>query len=229
MAQSIISERKANGPYKNIENFVTRVQSKDLNKKSLESLIRCGALDAMEERGILLNNVDQLLGYARESKKNFSSGQISLFGDSLSSVQLPPLRLTGAEPASVQEKLTWEKELLGLFVSGHPLKNYQTQLAVEAGLTAIKDISPRSSNSVKIGGIVTKVQKIVTKTGKPMLFSWLEDLTSKIEVVVFPGVLEKNPAVWQENSVLIVKGKLNERDGSPKILCDEVKLLTSLV
>ncbi len=227
IAEAIISERKAGGPFKTIDELAHRVRNKDLNKKSLESLIKCGALDNIGERNLFLNNVDQLLTYARDSQRQSASGQISLFGDKVS-VPLPPLRLAPANPASPTEKLAWEKELLGLFVSGHPLKNYQTQLGLEQGLTAIKDISPQKSSIVKIGGIVTKVQKIVTKTGKPMLFSWLEDLTSKIEVVVFPGVLEKNPAAWQENSVLVIKGKINERDGSSKILCDEVKLLTSL-
>src|SRR3989344_2678249 len=129
------------------------------------------------------------------------------------------------------EKLMWEKELLGLFISGHPLMDYRAQLDSESGLTPIQVINTPGSTlqkgSVKISGMVTKVQRIITKTGKPMLFSWLEDLTSKIEVVVFPGVLEKYPNCWQENSVLVIKGKLNERDGSPKILCDEVKLITS--
>ncbi|HEY4484552.1 MAG TPA: DNA polymerase III subunit alpha [Candidatus Paceibacterota bacterium] len=226
IAEAIITERKTDGPFKTIDQLTRRVKNKDLNKKSLESLIKCGALDNLGERNLFLNNVDQLLTYARDSQKQHASGQTSLFGDQLN-VPLPPLRLSPASPASSAEKLVWEKELLGLFVSGHPLRNYQTQLGLEQGLTAIKDISPQKSSIVKIGGIVTKVQKIVTKTGKPMLFSWLEDLTSKIEVVVFPGILEKNPAIWQENSVLVVKGKLNERDGSPKILCDEVKLLTN--
>ena len=235
IAEAIIAEREAGGPFKTIDEFVRRVKNRDLNKKSLESLIKCGALDNLGERNLFLNNVDQLLTYAHDSQKQFASGQVSLFGDRLA-VPLPPLRLTPANPASSAEKLTWEKELLGLFVSGHPLKNYQIQLALEQGMTAIKDImvhpvksagGAEQFNRVKIGGIVTKVQKIVTKTGKPMIFSWLEDLTSKIEVVVFPGVLEKNPAAWQENSVLVIKGKVNERDGSPKILCDEVKLLTN--
>lgn len=229
IAEAIIAERKIAGPFKNIEDFVSRVHHKDLNKKSLESLIKCGTLDDFGERNALLANVDQLLNYSRETQRNSSVGQISLFGGESNSIPLPPLRLLSAPPISMTEKLMWEKELIGLFVSGHPLKSYQTQLDLETGLTSIKDVSANHTGAIKVGGIVTKVQRIVTKTGKPMLFSWLEDLTSKIEIVVFPGVLEKNPAAWQENSVLVVKGKLNERDGTPKILCDEVRLLTAVV
>ena len=222
IAEAIITERQANGPFKNIEDFVSRVQHKDLNKKSLESLIRCGALDNFGERNLFLSNIEPLLAYSKESQKQASSGQISLFGDQVATA-LPPLRLTSANPLSFAEKLQGEKELLGLFVSGHPLREYQTQLT-EAGTLPIKNISVKSS-SVKIGGMITKVQRITTKTGKPMLFSWLEDLTSKIEIVVFPGVLEKYPNLWQENSVLVIKGKVNERDGTPKVLCDEVKII----
>ncbi|MDO8495390.1 MAG: DNA polymerase III subunit alpha, partial [bacterium] len=227
VVKTIILERKHGGTFKNIEEFVTRVHSRDLNKKSLESLIKCGALDNFGERNALLVNSDQLLNYSREAQRNSSVGQISLFGGESNSIQLPSLRLLPAEPISMIEKLMWEKELIGLFVSGHPLKNYQPQLALETGMTAIKDVTVQQKGMIKVGGMVTKVQRIVTKAGKPMLFSWIEDLTSKIEIVVFPGVLEKYPLAWQENSVLVVKGKLNERDGLPKILCDEVKLLTA--
>ena len=191
-------------------------------------MIRCGALDNLGERNLFLSNIEPLLTYSRESQRQTSSGQISLFGEQTAAI-LPPLRLASAQPLSFAEKLQGEKELLGLFVSGHPLREYQTKLT-EAGTTPIKDISEKSNaGSIKIGGMVTKVQRITTKTGKSMLFSWLEDLTSKIEIVVFPGVLEKYPNIWQENSVLVVKGKLNERDGVPKLLCDEVKVLTAAV
>src|SRR3989338_3079514 len=139
IAEAIITERKTDGPFKTIDQLTRRVKNKDLNKKSLESLIKCGALDNLGERNLFLNNVDQLLTYARDSQKQHASGQTSLFGDQLN-VPLPPLRLSPASPASSAEKLVWEKELLGLFVSGHPLRNYQTQLGLEQGLTAIKDI-----------------------------------------------------------------------------------------
>ncbi len=232
IAEAIIAERKKGGPYQNIEDLVVRVHNKDLNKKSLESLIKCGALDNLGERSLFLANVDQLLTHAHDSQKHFTSGQVSLFGDQLA-VALPPLRLIPpTNTISYAEKLMWEKELLGLFVSGHPLQNYQAQLALETGLTPIKDISVNSSasgGSVKVSGMVTKVQRIITKTGKPMLFSWLEDLTSKIEIVVFPGVLEKYPNAWNENAILVIKGKLNEHDGAPKLLCDDVKTLIATV
>jgi len=226
---TIISERQQNGNFKNIDDFVTRIQDKDLNKKSLESLIKVGALDNFGERAMLLGNIEQLLYYSRESRKAQSSGQVSLFDGPEAEVSLPPLRLAMADPVSRAEKLMWEKELLGLFISDHPLRDYQQQLNFEKGLTQIKDItSSRNGGQIKIGGMVTKIQKILTKTGKPMVFTWIEDLTGKIETVVFPNVLEANPEAFVENNVLVISGKLNDRDGIPKILCDTVRPIATL-
>jgi DNA polymerase-3 subunit alpha len=229
VVQAIIEERKKNGPFKDIENFVCRVQSKDLNKKSLESLIRCGAFDAFGERGTLLANIEQLLYYSRESHKTRTAGQMSLFDGLNSAVTLPPLRLAEAASATRAEKLMWEKELLGLFISDHPLKDYQQKLDFEKGLVRIKDLPFNKSNvTVKIGGIVTKIQKVITKSGKPMIFSWIEDTSAKIEVVAFPNVLEANPEAFKENNVLVIRGRLNDRDGIPKLMCDEVRAIATV-
>lgn len=226
IADAIIAERQSSGPFKDIEDFVVRVQNKDLNKKSFESLVKCGVLDKFGERNSLLFNMENLLSHAREKQKQSSVGQISLFGDT-PGTSLAPLKLAGAAPAPNWEKLKWEKELLGLYVSAHPLSDYQPQLKLER-VTAIKDLNTNIQGTAKIGGIITKIQKIITKTGKPMLFSTLEDLSSKIELVVFPNVLEKNPEAWKENTIIITRGKINDRDGALKLLCDEVKSIAVL-
>jgi len=223
---NIIREREANGPFKSIDAFANRIQHKDLNKKSLESLIKCGALDSFGERNMLLANLENMLSYAREQQKHSSIGQVSLFGEETKTA-LPPLRLSHAEPAKSPEKLLWEKELLGLYVSDHPLNNYQAELKLEK-VVPIKSITLDTPGSIKVGGVITKIQKIVTKTGRPMIFSHIEDLTSKIELVVFPNVLEKNPEIWKENNVVIASGKVNDRDGALKLLCDDVKIINAM-
>ncbi len=229
IVQAIIEERKSSGPFKDVENFVSRVQNKDLNKKSLESLVKCGALDIFGERAALLANIEQLLYYSRESQKARTTGQVSLFGGPNSTVTLPPLRLVETASATRAEKLMWEKELLGLFISDHPLRDYQQKLDFEKGLVKIKDLPVNRSNiQVKIGGIVTKIQKVLTKTGKPMIFSWVEDTSAKIEVVAFPNILEANPEAFKENNVLVIRGKLNDRDGIPKLMCDEVRAIATV-
>ena len=226
VVKSIITERQKSGAFKNIDDFVTRIHDKDLNKKSMESLIKAGAFDELGERTTLLFNIDNLLNHSRDSRKSRTNGQVSLFGDTFGDI-LPPLRLVEVEPLSSWEKLMWEKELLGLFVSEHPLKSFQGKLNFEEGLVQIKDAGLKKGY-IKIGGMVTKVHKITTKTGKPMIFSMLEDMTSKIEVVVFPNILEKYPDAWQENNVVVLKGKLDEKDGVPKFMCEEVKPIAML-
>jgi len=218
IVETIVGERKANGPYKSIEDFVTRVNTKDLNKKSLESLIKAGAFDNMEERNKLLQNMEMLLEYSRDSQKSKNSNQGGLFdGMNIKS----SIRLEKAEAAPEKDKLAWEKELLGLFVSSHPLKNYKGFL--EKKTTPISQLSPSGSKKIRIGGIISKIKKIITKTGKPMLFVNLEDLTDKIEVVVFPRVIERKPNAFQENKIVLVSGRVDTKDGMLKLICEDVE------
>ena len=218
--REMIEEREANGKYKNLDDFIGRVESKDLNKKSLESLIKCGALDEFAERKRMLENSDQILMYSREIKKEKSNGQTSLFGNGKQ--VLPGIKLKDSPPAEKKEKLSWEKELLGLYISDHPLKEYQEIFEKYASPCASLS-EEKSGKNVRIGGIVSKIQRIITKSKKPMLFVQMEDLTGRIEVLVFPKYLEENPNIWMEEKILLVSGKLNDRDGTPKLLCRQAK------
>jgi DNA polymerase-3 subunit alpha len=221
VVQAVIAERTTNGPFTGPDDLVMRVQHKDMNRKGLESLTKCGALDSLGERNSTLQNLDTLLSYARERQKQDNMGQASLFGDD-TAVAAPAFRLAPTEPANKSEKLRWEKELIGLYVSEHPLSEYQARLALEK-VTQIKDLKPMPGQSAKIAGLVTSSKKIITKTGRPMLFSLIEDLSAKIEVVVFPSVMEKTPNAWAENTVVVLTGKLDNRDGNLKLLCDTAK------
>ncbi|PIZ86904.1 MAG: hypothetical protein COX92_02350 [Candidatus Nealsonbacteria bacterium CG_4_10_14_0_2_um_filter_40_15] len=219
IVEVIIEERKAHGPYASIQDFITRIDSKNLNKKSLESLIKAGVFDKMAERNQLLSSLENLLEHSRENQKTKINGQTGLFDGMQFNNHV---RLLSATPASEKEKLTWEKELLGLFVSSHPLKGFQH--VFENKVVAISTISnPRSRQKVRVGGIIAGIKKIVTRTGKPMLFVNLEDLSDRIEVVVFPGIIERNPAVFQENKIVMVSGRMDSRDGVPKLICEEIE------
>ena len=219
IVEVIVEERKARGPYASIQDFIARINSKDLNKKSLESLIKAGVFDKMAERNHLLSNLEKLLEHSRENQKTKTNGQNGLFDG----MQLNNhVRLLSAVPASEKEKLTWEKELLGLFVSSHPLKGFQH--IFENKVVAISKISNTGTRQkVRVGGIIAGIKKIITRTGKPMLFVDLEDLSDRIEVVVFPGIIERNPAVFQENKIVMVSGRMDSRDGVPKLICEEVE------
>jgi len=218
--EAILEERKASGPFQSIQDFVARVSSRNLNKKSMESLIKAGVFDSLEERNKLLGNMEKLLEHSRETQKNKSNGQKGLF-DGLGGFTTT-LALAQTAPASSHEKLGWEKELLGLYVSGHPLKNFQTVL--QNGCLPIAKVSQMAVGKlVKVGGIISGIKKIVTKLGRPMLFLKLEDETQRIEVVVFPSAIERNPTVFQENKIVFVSGRVDARDGTPKIICNEIE------
>jgi len=221
IVETIVEERKMNGPYVSIDNFVSRISSKDLNKKSLESLIKTGSFDKIAERNQLLLNLEKLLDSSRENQKIKTNGQKGLFeGMEFNN----KIKMENTVPASDKEKLTWEKELLGLFISSHPLNNFRKIL--ESKTTAIANISKNNQGRnvrIRVGGIISKIKKIITRTGRPMLFVNLEDLSEKVEVVVFPGLVERNPAIFQENKIVLVSGRLDSRDGVPKIICEEIE------
>lgn len=220
IAQNIIQERERNGRYQDVADLLTRVTDKDLNKKSLESLIKCGALDCLAERRKLLENLEAILEYSRNNIRSKTNRQNDLFGG----LNLrPTLKLTEVAPASAKEKLGWEKELLGLYISGHPLKGMEATLSKVARQRA-RDVA-RLADGARVGlaGLIVSIQKIVTKAGQPMLFAQLEDLSGKIELVVFPSLLQKDAEIWKEEKIVSIQGKVSLRDAEPKILCDSVK------
>ena len=217
---AIITERKENGPYKSITDFVQRVESNSLNKKSLESFIKAGVFDQMSERNQLLENIETILAFARENRRNKLSGQKSLFSGQKETET--KLHLIETPPAKKSEKLSWEKELLGLFVSSHPLENYRNILKKETVRIAELDANA-SYGQIRIGGIISRVKKIITKNGKLMMFANLEDMTGKIELVVFPRVLEECNGSLEENKVVLVSGKMDNKNNVLKIICNNVQ------
>ncbi|MFH1367440.1 MAG: DNA polymerase III subunit alpha [Patescibacteria group bacterium] len=219
LVEEIMKERKANGHYINLEDFLSRVKTKDLNKKSLEALIKSGTLDRFGERNQMLKNIEQLLKFAKGAEKEADLRQSNLFGR-LPASNIPKLRLTPEEKISKKQKLSWEKELLGLYISEHPLKEFQEELRnIVTPINELKDCFSRRT-SVKIGGIITTIKKVITRSNEPMLFVRLEDQTAGLEILVFPKVLKENPTLWQEDKILIVEGKLSDKDGVIKILCN---------
>ncbi len=226
IVKALIEERERNGKFISLEDFISRVQHKDLNKKSLESLVKCGALDSFGERNSFLYNLEDLLSYSREFQKHKSTGQVSLFGQA--EVQLPPLRLKEAPELSKWEKVNWERELIGLFVSEHPMKDFQEKLKLDYKVSEIKEVASKIGQNIKIGGLLTRIQRVLTRNNQPMIFSQIEDTNSKVELIVFNDLIQKNPALWQENNIVVVKGRVNEKDGVPKIICQEATPVATL-
>jgi len=244
IVENIIGERKAHGKFQSIADFINRIQSKDLNKKSMESLIKAGVFDSLEERGVLLGNLERLLNFAREIQNNKRNGQKGLF-DGIGVA--PNINLKSAPPATMAEKLKWEKELLGVYVSGHPLEAFKKSVAKKvvpiskiyqdlsreeehSGLSLpsipgpfFKKIMP--GNRITICGLISKIKKIITKTGRAMFFVNIEDLSGKIETVVFPNTAEQNSQALAENKVILVSGRVDLKDNTPKLIADQIEEL----
>jgi DNA polymerase-3 subunit alpha len=226
IVDAIVEERQKGGPLNTLADLLQRVDHKDLNKKSIESLLKCGALDSLGiERNSGLQNIDDIISFASTLRKSKQSNQFSLFGQV--SVSANALRLKPASPASPQEKLAWEKELLGLYVSDHPLNHHKEKIE-KLGVQQIKNLLSKDYDAdympkPKIAGVISKIQKINTKLGQPMMFATVEDFGDAMEVIVFANTLEKTQAIWQENKMVLVSGKMSWRNGEPKFICDAVK------
>ncbi|MBI2635574.1 MAG: DNA polymerase III subunit alpha [Parcubacteria group bacterium] len=219
--ERVIAEKKSIGAFLNTQNFLERMPQNDLNKKSIEALIKCGAFDAWNERKLLLTNIEELLRYSKDVTRNNNSSQVGLF-DSYSI--LPPLKMIDAEPATKKEKLAWEKEFLGLYISEHPMQEYK-ELMERKSILIQKVKSNLVGQKITIGGLISGIQKFVTKNGRLMLFTKLEDWANKIEVVVFPDILEKNPEIWAEDKIIMVGGKVSDRNGNISVICEDVQEL----
>ncbi len=224
IADVIIKERKENGPYKNISDILERITDKDLNKKSLESLIKSGCLDNFGERGQLLGNIDNFLNYNKEMATSRSNGQVSLFADAPSIIVSSRLKYEQHAPATRQERLAWEKELLGLYITEHPFADFKKYLT--SVTTPLFDLSKYIDRpQVNVAGIITKIQKIITRTNESMLFVKIEDASAGIEVLVFPGIYKETTEIWQEGQAVLCQGRLSDKDQTVKLLANKAVAL----
>ncbi len=219
ISDAMIAERGMHGPYASFGAFLTRVKHKNVNKKSLEALIKSGAMDVFGERGVLLANMDKALTFNREGA---NASQDSLFGGAGGDAIFT---LDPAEPADPDEKLAWEKELLGLYISGHPLDKFKEKLAKQkADIKTIKE-SVRPGAEVVVAGVIENIREITTKGGDAMAFVRVADYSGAIEVVLFPKTFTAHRALIAADSCIAVKGKLSDRNGEIGILADAVKKL----
>lgn len=222
IADAIIAEREANGAFTTLTDFLSRIADKNLNKKSLEALIMSGSLDDLGERKTFLTHIEKLLEYRREHLKA-PAGLVSLFG--AATPQTAALKLPTEMPATQKEKLDWEKELLGFYVSGHPLDRCRDVLARQKmNIKQMKEGYPRGVETV-VGGMLESTQFILTKNGERMMFGRFADYVGNVEVVVFPRVLKENEKVFTAGSCLMLKGKFSDRNGEASFVAEKVKAL----
>ncbi|MBI2462869.1 MAG: DNA polymerase III subunit alpha [Candidatus Spechtbacteria bacterium] len=223
IVDEIIRERNSGVRFTSMENFLERMNTKDLNKKSIESLVKAGVFDTLGERNRFAQNIEMLLKFNNEKKAAAASNQMSLFGAGTGVISESRLILANAQPAPKNEVLGWEKELLGLYISSHPLEEHAEMLKI---FPKIKNISAKDNGRVlNLAGMLSSAKKIITKSGKPMLFIQLEDLTGKIETIIFPSLLELKPDFFQNGKTVRMSGRVSDKDGEVKFICEEVKEL----
>ena len=223
IAKVIIKERKTNGPYKSLEDLLSRIKDRDLNKKSLESLIKAGALDSMISRGQALGNLNKILEFNKKIQSDHKNGQSNLFADLPLAAPTFSLKLDEFPDNPPEIKLSWEKELLGLYISDHPFKN---QLEIlKKYVTPLDNIKEHEGKTVKIAGIITGIQKIITHKGQAMLFVTIEDSSASTELLVFPKVLETSYQLWQDENKILVEGRVSDKDGQAKILVETIQII----
>jgi DNA polymerase-3 subunit alpha len=224
ISTAIIDERKRRGPFKSLADFLDRVKDRNLNKKSLEALIKAGALDCFgEDRGTMLANMDLLLEYNKE-KGSQHIDQDSLFGGMADASSVPTLRLAETPPAEMRDKLAWEKELLGLYISGHPLERYREAIT-KKNMDINKAKEGKEGASVVLAVIVTAVRPIQTKKNETMAFLTISDFSGSADAVVFPRTFSEFRDLFVPDACLAIKATMNIRNGEKSFVIERAKRL----
>lgn len=223
--EEVLRARDADGKFKSVEDFSKRVSTTKFNKKAWDSLIKSGGFDEFGDRSDLLFNLEMIQAFGSKVQKEALSGQTDLFGDLTGAASIQPTITLQTAPTKYTEKeeLTWERELLGLYISAHPLDNYDTYFSEQT--IPLSQIRPDvDGKKATIGGLVSSVRTIVTKSGSKMAFVKLEDKTSEAEVIIFPNLYEQVGAKLVQDAVIRASGKVSARDRDGN-LGDEAKLI----
>ena len=229
--EEILRARDLDGKFENIEDFAKRVSTSKFNRKAWESLIKAGGFDSFGDRSDLLFNLDTITAFASKLQKEALSGQTDLFGllaDTGTAGVQPTMSLIDAPTKHTdKERLTWERELMGLFISSHPLDNYDAYFE-EQTIPLGRINADIDGKKVTIGGLVSSARTIITKSGTKMAFVKIEDKTNEAEIVVFPNLFEQIGAKLVQDTVIRVTGKVNARDrdgnlrSEASVIADEV-------
>jgi DNA polymerase III subunit alpha len=219
IADSIIEERKKGGKFKSLADFFERITHKNLNKKSVEALAKSGAMDDLAPRNMIIGNLETLLSFNKESK--LVHAQDSLFG-SIGGVEAK-LQLVNQEDATMNEKLTWEKELLGLYISGHPLDAYKEK--IEKFGTLIKKIKEevKIGMPVTVAAIIDDIRIVTTKSNARMAFIKISDFSSTIDAVIFSKLFEGTKDILIKDTIIALSGKVTERNGEKSLMIESFK------
>jgi DNA polymerase-3 subunit alpha len=233
--EEILRARGLDNGFTSLEDFFSKVNVRVVNRKALESLVKAGALDRFGERSELLHNLDVMLAYGNRLQKEAQSGQVDLFGalgdDTLA--HKPKLTLEKALTVfNSRDQLLWERELLGLYLSQHPLSMYEAFLSEQT--MPIGELKPEhDGKAVVVGGAILDIREITTKNGQKMAFVKVEDKFGWLELILFPGAYQQTAGLWERDRVILARGKLTAKDREGnigqelKVLVDDAREVTA--
>ena len=219
----IVEAREASGPFKDIEDICRRVDSRSLNRRTLESLIRVGAFDPFGGRGNLLESVDRIIAAVQRQSKLRESGQTSMFDMLGESVPIPMIEIgiTDGDDTTDQERVIWERDLLGVELTQSPFTREMRQQPANIVVYAAEITADITGQKRAALGQVNDIRELTTKRGEKFLSLNLTLLDGNIEIVVWPNILEQNPSLWQNGSFVSITGEVRERMGRVSISVEE--------
>jgi DNA polymerase-3 subunit alpha len=230
IVKEVVKEREKNGPYKSLDDFIYRLIDTKLSKKAVEYLIMAGTMDEFGDRNALIKVLESVYEKAKKENKAFSAGQMDIFAVANGNgngnpkenlIQATPL--PDAEKTPVNQILEWEKELLGIYFSSHPLDNLQ-EFFQEKGVISIKQALERKNNElVVLGVLVSKIRRITTRKGDMMAFLSVEDKSGNTDVVVFPRTYKEMKEILEEGKPILIAGKINVRNDEKSIILEKAK------
>jgi DNA polymerase-3 subunit alpha len=222
--EPLVAECQKGGEFKSIEDLCRRADLRGMNRRAMESLIKAGALDCLGERGTLLHNISRILALAQREQYLRETGQSTMFDlwGEMVSTPTPSLDLQAAD-ISVKEKLDWERELMGVYLSEHPFSAFATRVAAENTTLCGHIDAELAGQGIVVAGMVASVRNSFTKDQRPFASVVLEDLDGRVEVMVWPKVYANTRDLWQEGNILLVEGKVRLRDDRVQLSCESVR------
>jgi DNA polymerase-3 subunit alpha len=218
---SLLRERKENGPFISIENFCERADWTAVNKRLVEAFARCGALDSLGvERARLVKNVEKICAFGAALRRQRAAGQDSLFGDS--QVPAAVLSLELETPVTLEQKIEWEEELLGTAISRHPVVDAGPRFRAVDALSLEEITMDHHGTSLRVGGLIRGFRSFSTREGKPMARFQLTDLRTSLDSVAFSRTYERVQPRLLDGSIVVVDGRLDASDGRLQLVADAV-------
>jgi DNA polymerase-3 subunit alpha len=222
--EPLVKERLKNGDYESIDDLCRRADLRNLNRRAMESLIKAGAFDSLGDRGALLASVGRIQSLAQREQHLRETGQSTMFdlwGETMPT-PVPSLELETAE-ASTKDRLDWERELMGVYLSEHPFAAFADKVAAEDTVLCGQVEAELAGQTVRVAGMVASVHQSFTRDRRPFASVMLEDLDGRVEVMAWPDVYAGTRELWEEGSILLVEGKVRVRNDRVQLSCDNVR------